>query len=61
MLVGVGTVAAPWLVMQPGLGAGIAASRTPNPAATRIRNLLTHAIYGLGLYLTALVAAALSN
>jgi hypothetical protein len=53
MLVGMGTILAPWLVMQPAMGAGIAASRTPNPGAARLRNLATHAVYGIGLYLTA--------
>jgi hypothetical protein len=50
MLVGVVTILAPWLVMQPAMGAGVAASRTPNPLAARLRNLATHAVYGLGLY-----------
>ena len=50
--VGIGTVAAPFLLMQPGMGAGIAASRTPDPAAARLQSLITHAIFGLGLYLT---------
>ena len=53
MLVGMGTIAAPWLVMQPGMGLGIAASRTPRPGATRLRNLGTHAVYGFGLYASA--------
>jgi hypothetical protein len=53
LIVGLGTIVAPWLVMQPAMGAGIAGSRTPNPAATRARNLGTHAVYGLGLYLAA--------
>ena len=30
---GIATVAAPFLLMQPGMGAGIAASRTPRPGA----------------------------
>jgi hypothetical protein len=50
LVVGIGTVAAPFLVMQPGMGAGIAASRTPRPAAARFQSLVTHAIFGLGLY-----------
>ena len=50
LLVGIGSVAAPFLVMQPGMGAGIAASRTPRPAAARLQSLVTHAIFGLGLY-----------
>jgi hypothetical protein len=50
LIVGVGSVAAPFLLMQPGMGAGIAASRTPRPAAARLQSLATHAIFGLGLY-----------
>lgn len=50
LIVGIGTVAAPLLVMQPGMGAGIAASRTPRPAAAQFQSVVTHAIFGLGLY-----------
>ena len=50
LIVGIGTVAAPFLLMQPGMGAGIAASRTPRPNAARLQSLVTHAIFGLGLY-----------
>ena len=53
LIVGIGSVLAPFLVMQPGMGAGIAASRTPRPAAARLQSLVTHAIFGLGLYVTA--------
>ncbi|MEO8165383.1 MAG: DUF2938 domain-containing protein [Betaproteobacteria bacterium] len=56
LIVGVGTVAAPFLLMQPGMGAGIAGSRTKRPAATRLQSLITHAIFGLGLYLAGWVA-----
>jgi hypothetical protein len=50
LIVGIGGVAAPFLVMQPGMGFGIAASRTPRPAAARLHSLVTHGIFGLGLY-----------
>ena len=50
LMVGIGTVAAPFLVMQPAMGAGVAASRTPRPTAARLQSLATHAIFGLGLY-----------
>jgi len=50
LIVGIGSVAAPFLVMQPAMGAGIAASRTPRPGAARFQSLVTHAIFGLGLY-----------
>jgi hypothetical protein len=46
---------APWFVMQPALGFGIMASKTPNPAAARANSLLNHSVFGLGLYAGALV------
>ena len=57
LIVGIGTVAAPFLVMQPGMGAGIAGSRTPRPAITRLQSLVTHAVFGLGLYATAWITS----
>lgn len=59
--VGVATVAAPWLLMQPAMGAGIASSRTPSPAKNRARSLANHAVFGLGLYLSALFVAWISR
>lgn len=53
LVVGLATVLAPFLVLQPGMGAGIAASRTPRPGAARLQAVITHAIFGLGLYATA--------
>lgn len=50
LIVGIGSVAAPFLLMQPGMGAGFAASRTPRPAVARLRSLVTHAFFGVGLY-----------
>jgi hypothetical protein len=50
LLVGIGTVAAPFLILQPAMGAGVAASRTPHPGAARLQSLVTHAVFGLGLY-----------
>ncbi len=59
LLIGLGTIVAPWFVLQPGMGAGIAASRTPNPRAARLRNLATHSAYGIGLFLSALALSIL--
>lgn len=53
LFVGIGTVAAPFLLMQPGMGAGIAASRTPRPGAARLQTVITHLVFGLGLYAAA--------
>ncbi|MEI7037640.1 DUF2938 domain-containing protein [Fulvimonas yonginensis] len=53
LAIGLATVAAPFLILQPALGAGIAASRTPRPNRARLRSLTTHLVFGLGLYLAA--------
>ncbi|KVO77477.1 DUF2938 domain-containing protein [Burkholderia ubonensis] len=52
---GIGSVAAPFFVMQPAFGFGIAAARTPRPSVARRRSLVTHLSYGLGLYIAAQV------
>ena len=51
--VGLATVVMPFFLMQPAMGAGIAASRTPTPWKNRLRSLVTHAVFGYGLYLSA--------
>lgn len=50
---GVATVVLPLFVMQPAMGAGFAASRTPAPLKNCLRSLVSHAVFGLGLYLGA--------
>ena len=50
------SMAAPLLLMQPAFGMGVAASRTPQPWRVRVRALLTHLVFGLGLYLMGLLA-----
>ena len=57
LVVGIATVAAPFLLVQPGMGAGVAASRTPRPGAARMQSLVTHAVFGLGLFLAARVVS----
>ncbi len=48
---------APFFIMQPGMGAGIASSKTPNPNAARLRSIVTHSVFGIGLYASALFFA----
>ncbi|ROL79847.1 hypothetical protein BLX41_09515 [Pseudomonas protegens] len=50
LIMGVATVAAPFFLMQPGMGAGIAASKMPKPNVARLRSLIAHSVFGLGLY-----------
>lgn len=52
---GVVTVMAPFAILQPAFGLGLAASRTPHPAQARVRSLMNHTAYGAGLYFFALV------
>ena len=60
LVFGIGTVLPPFLLMQPGMGAGIAASRTPRPGSARLQSLINHAVFGLGLWLTAWAIAIAS-
>jgi hypothetical protein len=53
------SLAAPFFILQPGMGAGIAASRTPKPNVARLRSIVAHAVFGVGLYFSALLTAAL--
>ena len=55
LLVGVATVLAPWLLLQPGMGAGLFARRAPRPWQVRFHSFLTHALFGLGLYASAVL------
>ena len=57
VLFGIGSVIVPYLVMQPAFGLGIAASRTPRPTQARLRSLVAHALFGVGLYVSALAVS----
>lgn len=54
LLYGLGTVVFPFFVLQPSLGFGIASSRAPNPTQARLKSLVTHTVFGCGLYVCAL-------
>lgn len=54
LVVGIGTVAAPLLLMQPGMG-------VPFNARRAMHSLLTHAIFGVGLYLAGSITNLLFN
>jgi hypothetical protein len=44
---------APFFLLQPGMGMGIAGSRTSRPHITRLRSALNHIVFGFGLYASA--------
>ncbi|MDQ3221992.1 MAG: DUF2938 domain-containing protein, partial [Gemmatimonadota bacterium] len=52
---GVATTLVPYLVMQPSFGLGFAASKTPSPNQARLKSLMTHTVFGVGLYIWALL------
>jgi hypothetical protein len=55
LLIGLGTVIIPYFVVQPALGLGIASSNTPNPTQARLKSLMTHTAFGIGLYLSGVI------
>jgi hypothetical protein len=54
LILGIATVAAPWFVLQPAMGAGIASSKTARPLFNSVKSMITHFVFGVGLYLAAL-------
>jgi hypothetical protein len=54
LLYGIGTIVFPFFIMQPSFGLGIASSKTPNPIRARLKSLMTHTVFGAGLYICAL-------
>lgn len=59
--VGFCTVVIPLFVMQPAMGLGFAASRTPTPLRNCLRSMANHTVFGLGLYLSAAVIEWISR
>ncbi|MFI0471840.1 DUF2938 domain-containing protein [Halomonas sp. HMF6819] len=53
LVFGAVTVLAPFLILQPGMGAGLAARKTPAPNIARRRSVLAHVSYGVGLWIAA--------
>lgn len=61
MLVGLVTVAIPYFVMQPGMGSGVAGRLTADPDAARIKVIVSHVVFGAGLYLGGWLMAAVAR
>jgi len=55
IIIGFVTVVFPLFIMQPALGFGIASSNLPNPIVRILKSIVTHLVYGSGLYLSALL------
>jgi hypothetical protein len=57
LAMGLGTVVVPLFIIQPAMGSGFAARRTPAPLNNCLRSLANHGVFGLGLYLSAVALA----
>jgi hypothetical protein len=55
LIFGIVTVSIPFFVMQPSFGLGLASSKAPNPMQARLRSLMSHTVFGVGLYVSALL------
>ena len=58
MILALGLLVAPYFIMMPGMGLGIAGAKTPKPNITRLKSVVGHSVFGLGMYVTALVTEA---
>lgn len=59
LIFGAATVAAPYFLMQPGMGLGVAAAKTAKPNSARLHSLITHLLFGFGLYISAILMASI--
>ena len=61
LLYGLVTVVFPLFVLQPALGLGIASAKTPKPALARVKSVVTHLVFGTGLYACAVALGLLDR
>jgi hypothetical protein len=54
-ILGIVTIGAGWFLLQPGMGAGWAASKRSNANQIRLLNFLGHTVFAIGLYGMALL------
>ena len=55
LIVSWATIGCGWFILQPGMGMGVAASKKPNAGQIRLLNIVSHTIFAIGLYGTALL------
>jgi hypothetical protein len=61
LVFGIVTVFFPFLILHPAFGLGIAASKTADPLRARLRSLMSHTMFGIGLYVSALVLSFIAE
>ena len=54
---GIVSLLVPFLLVQPSFGLGIAASKAPDPTHARLKGLVAHTAFGLGLYVSAILVS----
>jgi len=59
LVVGLVSLSAPFFIMDPALGSGIAASKSANPNAARLRGVVNHVVFSMGLYVSGWLAEGL--
>ncbi|MGE6781820.1 DUF2938 domain-containing protein [Ensifer adhaerens] len=59
LLTGWVTLLAPFFILMPGFGFGIAASKVPQPNVARWRSFMAHTAFGLGIYIGAWIISML--
>lgn len=59
VIFGILTVAFPLFIMQPSMGLGVASSKTRSPLQARVKSLMSHTAFGVGLYVCALAIGPL--
>ncbi len=60
LFVGISTVLCGWLILAPGMGFGIAGSAFPDAMKRRAFQLVSHIVFGLALYASALALRGLA-
>ncbi len=61
LVIGVLSLCAPFCVMQPAFGFGLAASKTPSPWVARQRSLFAHLSFGVGIYVAGMIWSQLMS
>ncbi|MGA4606235.1 DUF2938 domain-containing protein [Pseudoalteromonas maricaloris] len=59
LVFGLITCVFPFFIMQPCFGAGIAASKLPEPNKARVKSMAAHLIFGFGLFLSSFIYVSL--
>ncbi|CAM1374487.1 DUF2938 domain-containing protein [Tenacibaculum xiamenense] len=55
LIIGIVTIVAPFFLLQPAFGFGIAGTNLPSPNKARMMSFIIHCVYGVGLYISAVL------